>query len=71
MLARIDALVAPVPPREMAVSAALGHTVAGDCILTPRPSTPIALRDGWAVRSDLMTDASSYAPVPLPGATIT
>jgi len=28
----------------------------------------LALRDGWAVRSDLTTDASSYAPVPLPAA---
>jgi molybdopterin molybdotransferase len=69
VLARIDALVKPVTPREMAVSAALGHKVARDFILTPRPRTAIALRDGWAVSSDLTTDASSYAPAPLPAAT--
>jgi molybdopterin biosynthesis enzyme len=27
-----------------------------------------ALRDGWAVRSDLTTDAGAYAPAPLPSA---
>jgi molybdopterin molybdotransferase len=69
VLARIDALVEPVKPREIAASSALGHTVAGDFILTPRPTTAIALRDGWAVSSDLTTDASSYAPAPLPAAT--
>jgi molybdopterin molybdotransferase len=69
VLARLDALVGPVTPREIAASSALGHTVAGDFILPPRPPTAIALRDGWAVRSDLTTDASSYAPAPLPGAT--
>jgi molybdopterin molybdotransferase len=69
VLARIDALVEPVKPREIAASSALGHTIAGDFILTPRPPTAIALRDGWAVSSDLTTDASSYAPAPLPAAT--
>ena len=34
-----------------------------------RPAAPIALRDGWAVASDLTGDASSYAPAPLPAAT--
>jgi molybdopterin biosynthesis enzyme len=69
VLARIDAQVGPVTPREIAASSALGHTVAGDFILPPRPPTAIALRDGWAVSSDLTTDASSYAPAPLPTAT--
>ena len=69
VLARIDALVEPVKPREVAASAVLGHTVAADSILPPLPPTAIALRDGWAVPSDLTTDASSYAPAPLPAAT--
>jgi molybdopterin biosynthesis enzyme len=69
VLARIEVLVEPVKPREMAVSSALGHTVAGDFSLPPLPPTAIALRDGWAVLSDLTTDASSYAPVALPAAT--
>ncbi len=33
------------------------------------PRVPLALRDGWAVRAELTTDAGSYAPAPLPGAT--
>src|SRR5262245_43393410 len=69
VLARIDALVAPVAPRHIAVSSALGHTAAGDCVFPPAPPSAIALRDGWAVRADLTSDASSYAPVPLPDAT--
>jgi molybdopterin molybdotransferase len=69
VLARIEALVEPVKPREIAASSAFGHTVAGDFSLPPRPPTAITLRDGWAVLSDLTTDASSYAPVALPAAT--
>ncbi|HKA82129.1 MAG TPA: molybdopterin-binding protein [Xanthobacteraceae bacterium] len=65
VLARIDELVAPVAPRHVAASSALGHTAAGDCVFPAVPSSAIALRDGWAVRADLTSDASSYAPVPL------
>ena len=69
VLARIDALVKPVTPREMVVTAAVGHAVAGDCLFGLRPQVAIALRDGWAVSSDLATDAGPYAPAPLPAAT--
>src|SRR5260370_7371441 len=66
-LARLDALVAPVTSRVVDVSLALGHTLAEDVVIAaPIPPTACALRDGWAVRSDLTIDASGYAPAPLP-----
>src|SRR5450631_117481 len=69
VLALIDALVAPVAPREVESGVALGRVLAGDLIATRRPGAPVALRDGWAVDAELTTDASAYAPVPLPTAT--
>ncbi len=68
VLARIDALVAPVESRERAVADAIGQVLAGDVAAGPHPRAPLALRDGWAVRADLTSDASSYAPAPLPAA---
>src|SRR5215470_9456075 len=69
VLARLDALVKPVTPRTAELAAALGRTLAEDVILhAPIPTTARALRDGWAVSSDLTTDASAYAPAPLPAA---
>src|SRR5215475_4816417 len=69
VLARLDALVRPVAPRTAALAAALGQTLAEDIIIhAPVPATARALRDGWAVSSDLTTDASAYAPAPLPSA---
>ena len=69
VLGRIDALVAPVGPRELAIGAAAGRVPASDVSVPRRPPGPRALRDGWAVSAELTTDASSYAPVPLPVAT--
>jgi molybdopterin biosynthesis enzyme len=67
VLAMLADLAQPVTPVEMEVSAALGSTLAGPATApAARPPQPIALRDGWAVRSDDLTDASAYAPVPLP-----
>ena len=66
VLARIDALVGPVAPREVALAAAVGRVLAGDAILAARPGAALALRDGWAVKSALTQDASPYAPAPLP-----
>jgi molybdopterin molybdotransferase len=68
VLARIDALVNSVAPREVAITAAVGRVLAGDVTVGTRPRVPLALRDGWAVSAELTTDASSYAPVPLPAA---
>ena len=67
VLARFEALVEPVTPRATDLSAARGRTLAEDVIIpAPMPATARALRDGWAVRSDLTADASGYAPAPLP-----
>src|SRR5260370_4028027 len=69
VLARLDALVRPVAPRTVELAAAVGQTLAEDVIIhAPVPATPLALRDGWAVSSDLTTDASAYAAAPLPSA---
>jgi molybdopterin biosynthesis enzyme len=67
VLARIDSLVEPVAPREVALAAAVGRILAGDVTAAAGPRTALALRDGWAVNAGLTQDASPYAPVPLPG----
>src|SRR5262249_31298852 len=69
VLARLDALVKPVAPRTADLAAAFGRTLAEDVVIhAPIPATARALRDGWAVSSDLTTDAGAYAPAPLPSA---
>jgi molybdopterin molybdotransferase len=67
VLARLDALLAPVAPRLAELSAARGRTLAQDVVVASAiPPAARALRDGWAVPSDLTIDASGYAPAPLP-----
>jgi molybdopterin molybdotransferase len=62
----IDRLVAPAAPYECATDAALGKTLAADVVVhDAHPSAPVALRDGWALRSEETLDAGSYAPAPL------
>jgi molybdopterin molybdotransferase len=69
VLVRLDALVRPVVPRAIDLSAALGRTLAEDVVIdAATPSATLALRDGWAVASDLTTDAGGYAPAPLASA---
>jgi molybdopterin biosynthesis enzyme len=68
VLERIDALVAPVAPREVALAAAVGSVAAGDLLVGSRPRAALALRDGWAVSSALTHDAGPYAPAPLASA---
>ncbi len=64
--AAVDALAQPVAPRAVAVAAATARVLAADVVApVPVPLTAIALRDGWAVRSDLVADAGPYAPAPL------
>jgi molybdopterin biosynthesis enzyme len=58
--------IAPVEPREEALTAAVGKTLAADVAVTEaRPARALALRDGFALRADLTSDAGSYAPAPL------
>jgi molybdopterin biosynthesis enzyme len=66
LLASFDMAVLPVAPRECALPAALGRTLAADAASgADHPRVATALRDGFAVRSDATLDASSYAPAPL------
>jgi molybdopterin molybdotransferase len=58
--------IAPVAPRSIEVQAAAGRVPAVDAVApAPVPASSVALRDGWAVRSDEVMDASPYAPLPL------
>src|SRR5258705_11028316 len=68
VLARVDALARRVEPRAVEIADALGRVPAGDVNAVLEPRVPLALRDGWAVSADLTSDASSYAPMPLPAA---
>ena len=69
VLALIEARVAPVAARSSEPQAALERILAEDVIIeTSLPRTALALRDGWAVRSDLTADAGPYAPMPLAAA---
>src|SRR5690606_29529718 len=66
LLARLDAAVAPVAPRNVETAAAVGATLAADIMASSDlPPVATAVRDGWAVASDLVLDAGPYAPVPL------
>jgi molybdopterin biosynthesis enzyme len=66
VLARIDALVAPVRPRQAALPRAIGRVLGADvAIETMRPTQTLAWRDGWALRADETLDAGPYAPAPL------
>jgi len=67
VLAWIDANVRPVAPREASVADALGRTLAQEIMIVRAiPAHAISLRDGFALKSDWTSDASSYAPAPLP-----
>jgi molybdopterin biosynthesis enzyme len=66
VLASFDLSIGPVEPREEAVGKALGLTLAASAVIAEsHPRTALALRDGYAVRSESTLDASSYAPAPL------
>jgi molybdopterin biosynthesis enzyme len=63
VLDRVEAEVKPVTPRSFDAKEAIGHILSADVLVDrPLPQCPLALRDGWAVRADLTTDASSYSP---------
>jgi molybdopterin biosynthesis enzyme len=70
IFAHLDALAKPVAAREVDLVSAVGRVLAAD-VRSPTawPPKPVALRDGWAVRAELVADAGPYAPVPLPAPT--
>jgi molybdopterin molybdotransferase len=64
--ARIDALVKPIAPRRISITAAVGRVLAEDVVAAAAvPTGARALRDGFAVAAEALSDASSYAPVQL------
>jgi molybdopterin biosynthesis enzyme len=66
VLTAVDA-VKPVAPRDVAPRDAVGRVLAADVVLpADMPAAPVAVRDGFALTSDLTHDASPYAPVALP-----
>jgi molybdopterin molybdotransferase len=66
MFARIDALARPVEARTADVAAATGRVLAADVsVAQSLPASAVALRDGWAVTSDAISDAGPYAPIAL------
>src|SRR5262249_60359090 len=66
VLARIDALVVPVKPRRITAAAAVGRVLVEDVVAPGAiPAAARALCDGFAVASEAMTGAGSYAPGPL------
>jgi molybdopterin molybdotransferase len=68
VLARVDALVQPVAARRIELASALDRALAGDIVIAaPIPRSALALRDGWALRSELTSDAGPYSPAPVPG----
>jgi len=65
IVARLDGAVAPVAARDVEPVAAVGAILAADVVAAAWPVAAVALRDGWAVASDRVSDAGPYAPAPL------
>jgi molybdopterin biosynthesis enzyme len=65
VLAMVDLRVKPVTPRTLDVTAAAGRTLAVDAAAAARPTSALALLDGWALAADLTLGAGGYSPVPL------
>lgn len=64
ILAYLDEAVRPVTPVHLAPPAAVGNVLASDIIaIADLPLQPVAARDGWAVSSEQVLDASPLAPV--------
>jgi molybdopterin biosynthesis enzyme len=69
VLTAIETQVTPIAAREVGLASALGCVLADDIVADRRPQLALALRDGYALRSEETTDAGSYAPAPLSLAT--
>ena len=66
VLATIDGQVQPVAPRAVELGAAVGHILAADAAASPRPSSALALLDGWALAAYATQGAGGYSSVLLP-----
>jgi molybdopterin biosynthesis enzyme len=69
VLTHLDALLTPIAAIELNACDAVGRVLAADVRAGPHPPVALALRDGFAVRSEETGDAGSYAPAPLTLAT--
>ncbi len=63
--AMIDLRVKPVTPRTLDVGTAAGRALAADAMGPARPSSALALLDGWALTADATLGAGPDKPVPL------
>ena len=52
----------PVTPRTIDLTAAAGRTLAADAVAPSRPSSALALLDGWALAADDTLGAGGYSP---------
>ena len=66
ILALIESRVSAVKARKCAIAAAAGFTLANDIVTAERPTSSIALTDGFAVDAAAVADAGPYAPALLP-----
>jgi molybdopterin molybdotransferase len=66
VLAMVDSEVKPVTPRTVDLSAAAGRTLAVDAAAPTRPSSALALLDGWALSAEATLGAGGYSPALLP-----
>ncbi len=66
IVARLNATASPVAARNVQPVAAVGAILAADVVTAKAcPAAACAVRDGWAVAADRVTDAGPYAPAPL------
>jgi molybdopterin biosynthesis enzyme len=66
VLAMVDRDVKPVTPRSVELGAAAGRILAVDAAAPTRPSSALALLDGWALSADATLGAGGYSPALLP-----
>jgi len=58
----VDLDVKPVTPRTVELTAAAGRTLGIDAAAPSRPSSSLALQDGWALNADDTLGAGGYSP---------
>ena len=66
ILGLIELRVSPVKARKCTTAAAAGFALADDLVTAERPTSSIALSDGFAVDAAAVADAGPYAPALLP-----
>ena len=62
VLAMVDLGVKPITPRTVDLTAAAARTLAVDAVAPWRPSSALAMLDGWALSADATLGAGGYTP---------